>query len=44
MENAVFKTRELTGTSPESIEGAVQTAIGKASQWQITVKLGFNLD
>ncbi len=68
MENNVYKSIELTGTSPSSIEEAVQNAIvraagtvrhmrwfevietrgtvdgGKVSQWQVTVKLGFNLE
>ena len=68
MENNVYKSVELTGTSPSSIEEAVQNAIaraagtvrhmrwfevietrgtvdgGKVSQWQVTVKLGFNLE
>lgn len=68
MENNIYKSIELTGTSPTSIEEAVQNAIaraagtvrhmrwfevietrgtvdgGKVSQWQVTVKLGFNLE
>ena len=68
MENNIYKSIELTGTSPSSIEEAVQNAIGRAastirhmrwfevietrgivdggkvSQWQVTVKLGFNLE
>jgi flavin-binding protein dodecin len=32
MSNHVYKTLELTGSSPISIEEAVQTAISKASE------------
>ena len=32
MSNHVYKTLELTGSSPISIEEAVQTAIGKAHE------------
>lgn len=68
MENNIYKSIELTGTSPSSIEEAVQNALarasstvrhmrwfevietrgtvdsGKVSQWQVTIKLGFNLE
>ncbi len=32
MSNHVYKTVELTGSSPDSIEEAVETAVEKASQ------------
>jgi flavin-binding protein dodecin len=32
MSNHVYKTLELTGSSPTGIEDAVNTAIGKASE------------
>ena len=32
MSNHVYKTLELTGSSPTSIEDAIQTAIGKAHE------------
>jgi len=32
MNNKVYKLIEVTGTSPTSIEDAIQTAIGRASQ------------
>lgn len=32
MSNHVYKTLELTGSSPNSIEHAVETAIAKASE------------
>ena len=32
MSNHVYKTIELTGSSPTSIENAVETAIAKASE------------
>ena len=68
MDNSVFKIIELTGTSSESIEDAVNNALAKAGktvrqmrwfeiletrgaietdkvkQWQVTVKIGFNLE
>ena len=68
MDNSVFKIIELTGTSSESIEDAVNSALAKAGktvrqmrwfeivetrgaieadkvkQWQVTLKIGFNLE
>ncbi len=68
MNDSVYKKIEITGTSSESIEDAINNAIGKAnetvrqlrwfemqelrgliqdgqaSQWQVTVKLGFTLE
>ena len=68
MNDPVYKLIELTGTSPNSMEEAVQNAVarasqtlrqlrwfevvesrgkiedGKVSQWQVTVKIGFNLE
>lgn len=32
MANHVYKTIELTGSSPESIEGAIGTALARASK------------
>lgn len=68
MDNSVFKIIELTGTSSESIEDAVNSAlvragktvrqmrwfeivetrgaidVDKVKQWQVTIKIGFNLE
>lgn len=51
MSNHVYKTLELTGSSPTSIEDAVQTAIAKAHetvrniQWfQVTETRGHVVD
>ena len=51
MSNHVYKTLELTGSSPKSIEDAVQTAIAKAHetvrniQWfQVTETRGHVVD
>ena len=68
MSNHIYKKIELVGSSPTSIEEAVQNAIAKASKtvrdmrwfevvetrgqiedgkvahWQVTLKIGFNLD
>ncbi|QDV61298.1 MULTISPECIES: dodecin [Crateriforma] len=68
MSHHTYKKIEVTGTSPVSIEEAVETAIthasrtvrglswfeltetrglieeGKVSEWQVTIKIGFNLD
>ena len=65
---SVYKITEITGTSPESIEAAVGTAIARAAktlrhlrwfevvetrgvidegavrEWQVTIKVGFNLE
>ncbi len=67
MSNPVYKMIELTGTSPVSIDDAVQNAVKRAAktvremkwlevveirgridedhvgQWQVTVKIGFNV-
>ncbi len=32
MNNHVYKIIELTGTSPQSVEGAIQNAIARAAQ------------
>ena len=68
MTNKTYKLIELTGTSPNSIKEAVESAIAKAaktvrqlrwfqivetrgtiqddqvSAWQVTIKVGFNLE
>ena len=68
MSDSVYKLIELTGTSSNSIEDAVNNALahaeksvrnlrwfevvetrgaisgGKASQWQVTIKVGFSLE
>ena len=68
MSDSVFKLIELTGTSTDSLEQAIQNAIarvaltvrqlrwfevvetrgsiqdGEVLQWQVTVKVGFNLE
>ncbi len=68
MEEHVYKLIELTGTSKQSLEGAINNAITKAAKtvrnmrwfqvvetrgavengnvalWQVTLKIGFELD
>lgn len=50
MANNVYKTIEITGTSPVSIEDAVQTAVGRASatvrhlQWFEVVEVRGRID
>lgn len=68
MENSVYKTIEVTGTSSTSIEDAVNGALQRAGKtvrqmrwfevigtrgtiannavesWQVTIKIGFNLE
>ena len=65
---SVYRKLELTGTSPNSIEEAIQNAIahsgesirnmrwfevietrgairdGNVSEWQVTIKVGFNVE
>ena len=65
---SVYRKIELTGTSPNSIEEAIQNAIahsgesipnmrwfevvetrgaiqnGKVAEWQVTIKVGFNVE
>jgi flavin-binding protein dodecin len=47
----VYKSLELTGSSPVGIEDAVSKAIakghvvdGKVAHWQVTLKVGFTLE
>ena len=68
MDERVYKLIELTGTSKQSLEGAITNAIAKAARtvhnmrwfqwvetrgalekgevamWQVTIKIGFELD
>lgn len=50
MANHVYKTIEITGTSPNSIEDAVQTAVGRAAatvrnlQWFEIVEVRGRID
>jgi flavin-binding protein dodecin len=41
MKNAVYKLIELTGTSDNSMEDAVENRV---KHWQVTLKIGFVLE
>jgi flavin-binding protein dodecin len=48
MQDHVYKTTELVGTSDKGIEDAVQKAVGRAAktvrQWQAILKISFTLE